>query len=44
MLEINDLSMSYGSGTQAKVIFRNLNCTVERGEIACLVGPSGVGK
>jgi NitT/TauT family transport system ATP-binding protein len=44
MLEINDLSMSYGSGTQAKVIFRNLNCIVERGEIACLVGPSGVGK
>ncbi|MGK9166671.1 ABC transporter ATP-binding protein [Inquilinus limosus] len=44
MLRISGLSMSYGSGDQAKVIFRDLDCAVDRGEVVCLVGPSGVGK
>ncbi|MGO4339707.1 ABC transporter ATP-binding protein [Labrys sp. KB_33_2] len=44
MLKISRLSMSYGSGSQLKVIFRDLDCSVEKGEVICLVGPSGVGK
>lgn len=44
MLRISSLSKSYGSGPHAKVIFRDLDCAVDRGEVVCLVGPSGVGK
>ncbi|MDI6028066.1 ABC transporter ATP-binding protein [Corticibacterium sp. UT-5YL-CI-8] len=44
MLKISRLSMSYGSDSQLKVIFRDLDCSVEKGEVVCLVGPSGVGK
>lgn len=40
VIEIRDLMYSRG----ARVIFKNLNLTVKRGEITALMGPSGTGK
>lgn len=39
-LEIKDLSASYGSVP----VLRSINLTVEKGEVAALIGPSGSGK
>ncbi|RZQ65336.1 ABC transporter ATP-binding protein [Amycolatopsis suaedae] len=40
MLEVNGLNHSYGE----HVVAKDLNFTVESGQLACIVGPSGCGK
>ncbi len=40
LIEIHDLMYSRG----ARVIFKDLNLTIKRGEITALMGPSGTGK
>lgn len=40
ILECNDLSCGYGE----KVVLKDLNITVQSGEIFCILGPNGVGK
>ena len=40
LIEIRDLTYSRGS----RMIFRNLNLTIKRGEVTALMGPSGTGK
>lgn len=41
MLKIENLGFSYPRGNP---VFENLNFTVQRGEILCLLGPNGIGK
>ncbi|KGX92038.1 choline ABC transporter ATP-binding protein [Pontibacillus halophilus JSM 076056 = DSM 19796] len=41
MIEFKDVSKTYPDGTQA---IKNLNLTVQEGEILALIGPSGCGK
>lgn len=45
MLEIKNLSKKYTQqdGTQTEVL-KNVNCTIHRGEVISIIGPSGTGK
>jgi len=43
-LRVQGLAKSYGSGAKAKSIIGDLTFSVHAGEVACIVGPSGVGK
>jgi NitT/TauT family transport system ATP-binding protein len=44
VLEITDLTYSYGRGTAAHVVVDKLSLRVARGELVTIVGPSGCGK
>ena len=44
MLSVTNLQKTYGTGDQAVEAVRDLTMTAERGEFACIVGPSGAGK
>lgn len=44
LLEIKDLSVSFGHGTQSTKVVRNLYLTVGKGEFIGMVGESGSGK
>lgn len=43
-LSVAQLSKSYGSGTSAKQVLKDISVDVFEGEFLCLVGPSGAGK
>lgn len=43
-LEIKDLKKSYGSDANRVEVLKEINFTIEKGEIAVLLGPSGSGK
>jgi putative ABC transport system ATP-binding protein len=43
-LRIEDLSKGYIEGDQRRVVFHNINITVNRGEIVAILGKSGSGK
>ena len=43
MLEVSGLSHTYGSGSGAHTAVNNLSFTVEAGQLASIVGPSGCG-
>lgn len=43
-LRVEHLAKSYGRGGQEKQIIGDLTFSVDKGEVACIVGPSGVGK
>lgn len=43
-LVVDKLSKSYGKADAAKVILKEINLTVGRKELVCIVGPSGAGK
>ncbi|GHD05975.1 ABC transporter ATP-binding protein [Zhihengliuella salsuginis] len=43
-LRVEHLAKSYGRGDQEKQIIGDLTFSVDKGEVACIVGPSGVGK
>jgi len=44
MLEFTNVSKSYGEGTQATHVLKDINLTVEEGEFLVLLGFSGTGK
>jgi NitT/TauT family transport system ATP-binding protein len=44
ILEVENLSKTYGEGTGATTAIGDLSFTVEAGEFVCIVGPSGCGK
>ncbi|MFF3443544.1 ABC transporter ATP-binding protein [Streptosporangium sp. NPDC002721] len=44
MLEITNLSHTYGSGPGAHTALGGINLRVAQGELVCVVGPSGCGK
>lgn len=44
ILYTEQLSIGYGKGIKAKIILDNLNLTLKRGELVCILGPNGVGK
>ena len=44
VVEIRGLRTVFGKGAQAVTVHQNLDLTVRRGEIVCLVGGSGTGK
>jgi len=44
LLEINDLTLEFGSGPDATRVVDGVSLTVEAGETLCLVGESGCGK
>jgi len=43
-LRIDGLSKTYGTGSTANEVLRDINFDVHTGEFVCLVGPSGAGK
>lgn len=44
ILEAKQLSIGYRSGKSDKIILSDLNFTLNRGELTCLLGTNGVGK
>lgn len=44
VLEVRDLGVTYGSGSDAVEAIRELSFAVQQGEFVCIVGPSGCGK
>lgn len=44
MIELTDLSKSYGHGAERTVVLDGINFRVDAGEILAVVGPSGAGK
>jgi D-methionine transport system ATP-binding protein len=44
MIELIDLTKSYGRGNQRTVVLDAINFRVDAGEILAVVGPSGAGK
>ncbi|WP_448811747.1 ABC transporter ATP-binding protein [Agromyces bauzanensis] len=43
-LEVRNVEVTFGSGPTAKTVLRSVDLEVARGELICVVGPSGVGK
>jgi NitT/TauT family transport system ATP-binding protein len=44
VLEVTDLTKTYGHGPAAHTAVRAVSLTLAQGELACIVGPSGCGK
>lgn len=44
VLLVRELSKSFGRGDRRRLLFRNVELDVKRGERICLVGPNGIGK
>lgn len=44
VLSAENLSKSFGYGTDRRLLFENVNLDIKRGEKICIVGPNGVGK
>lgn len=40
ILEVNDISFSYGD----ELIFENINFSINKGDVLCILGPNGTGK
>ena len=43
-LQVSGLGLSYGTPDRTREVIRGLDVSVELGQVACIVGPSGVGK
>lgn len=44
ILSTKDLSIGYRNGKQVSIILENINLTLYRGELVCLIGSNGIGK
>jgi putative ABC transport system ATP-binding protein len=44
MIEVNDLSFSFGSGELKNTVLKDVDLTIHAGEIVIMTGPSGSGK
>ncbi|MEM8896901.1 MAG: ABC transporter ATP-binding protein [Bacteroidota bacterium] len=44
ILHIKDLVIGYRQGKGSKVVARDINVTLKKGELVCLLGPNGAGK
>jgi iron complex transport system ATP-binding protein len=44
LLQINKLTIGYGSGNKAKIVAADLNASIPKGELVCLLGSNGTGK
>jgi iron complex transport system ATP-binding protein len=44
ILESKELKIGYGSGLNVKTVADGLNFSLEKGSLACILGPNGVGK
>ncbi len=44
ILHIKDLVIGYKQGKGAKIVARDINVTLKKGELVCLLGPNGAGK
>jgi NitT/TauT family transport system ATP-binding protein len=44
MLDVTEISHTYGSGAKSHTALGSITFSVEKGEIVCIVGPSGCGK
>ena len=44
MLEVQNLSKTYASGAKSVQVLKNIDFTIEAGDIVSIVGPSGSGK
>lgn len=44
LLSVSHLTKSFGTGEAQTKVLRNLDLTLQRGEMAALLGPSGSGK
>jgi len=43
-LQANDLNIGYQDGSKTQLVAGNLNATLNKGELACIMGPNGIGK
>ena len=43
-LQVKDLKKYYGTGDSKTEVLKGINCSIDKGEIAVLLGPSGSGK
>lgn len=44
LVQLADLSKSYGSGSTTTLVLRQLNLNIDRGDFVAIMGPSGSGK
>ena len=44
ILELKNIYKSFYTNTQELLVLENLNLTVQKGKILCIIGPSGSGK
>ncbi|MAH90688.1 MAG: macrolide ABC transporter ATP-binding protein [Euryarchaeota archaeon] len=44
MLDVNELTKSFGSGSNKLQVLKGIDMKIERGELVALMGPSGCGK
>jgi putative ABC transport system ATP-binding protein len=44
MIELRDLTKVYREGDRDRVVFRDVTCRIDAGEVVVLMGPSGTGK
>lgn len=44
MITIKHLSKTFGKGPDATIVLKDVNCSISKGEIISVIGPSGTGK
>ncbi|MEK6685475.1 MAG: ATP-binding cassette domain-containing protein, partial [Pseudomonadota bacterium] len=44
VIDIHNLSFSFGSGTLTQPVLKNVTISIDKGEIVLITGPSGSGK
>ncbi len=44
LIQLKDISRTYGSGEQARTVLKNINLNIQAGEMVAIIGASGSGK